>query len=236
MPSFFPVEWKHGDNALHVDLPATEIRGRVVDSAGEPCVGLRVHATWPQGKGWREWFRTHGARIAWTEDPVKWDPMVNPSLWVVTDAQGTFRLPGVPTGEAIHVQASGDPWLDARSELLKLEPGAQEVDLEVLANPAGCLRVRYKTADGVPVSAACIEVVPVQDLTGNKPVLTQRQVGTNQDGVAEIQGLAAGEYEVRRRPWQLAFHESRVNPKAGFAKPERIRIVRGEWAEITLQP
>lgn len=131
-PRVVPV----GTDTLTVRLSrGLSISGRVVDDVGRPVSGVSVQAQRRvvRPDGWS----LKGFELAWT------------------DADGRFRLPGMPAGRLTIVAKT---WTPLRASEREVESGAQDVVLTLGAESASGVVLVILDPDGRPVPKATVNV------------------------------------------------------------------------------
>ncbi|HET6203352.1 MAG TPA: carboxypeptidase-like regulatory domain-containing protein [Planctomycetota bacterium] len=109
---------------------------------------------------------------------------------VKTDAEGKYRLEGIPPGSYV-VTASMDGYADGRREGIGMNRDARVPGIDLSLAKGGGIQGTVVDAVGSPVPFALVEVAPRE---GD----SKRSVA-GPDGAYEVRGLAAGVYDVSAR-------------------------------------
>jgi len=180
-----------GTSDLVVEMARNgQVRGRVVDAAGEGVAGSRVVAR-PAGEQAGPWIDEAG---------------------VTTDAAGEFVLDSVRPG-AVRVVATGDH-LRAESDPIDVRPGGRVEGVRVVAARGATVAVTVRDGAGKPIAGAKVKVTAPAAAPagrGQRAMSVRRRVDadgtgdvmigdpavlgsatTDADGVARVAGLRAG--------------------------------------------
>jgi protocatechuate 3,4-dioxygenase beta subunit len=153
--------------------------------------------------------------------------------WRTTpDAFARFRFRAVMPGAPVRLFANTDESA-GETMLPQLEPGEQS-DAVLTMRPACRLMVRVRANDGHPVEAASVLVhrQTQGDLTGRS---SRSSVRTDAAGLASIQGLLPGTYQVAVRKRGLRPAGTQIVLPA--TQPAELQMVRGQVvAGIVLDP
>ncbi|MFM8386286.1 MAG: carboxypeptidase regulatory-like domain-containing protein [Planctomycetia bacterium] len=161
---------------LTMDLVLTAagvVTGRVTDTKGEPVAGARVRTRADMGRMFRGGAgggAGMGARMV-TALATRAD---------LTDAQGRYRLEGVPTATEWSVEVEAEEYVSTQSERMQLKPGeVREMDL-VLAGGA-TLQGRVVGEGGSWVRGARVRVGTLGDEDSQRGFLSGWQMDRNLD-------------------------------------------------------
>lgn len=161
---------------LTLDLVLTAagtITGRVTDTKGEPVAGARVRTRADMGR----MFRGGGAGGAGMGARMVTAMATRADL---TDAQGRYRLEGVPTANEWSVEVEAEEYVSTQSERMQLKPGElREMDL-VLAGGA-TLQGRVVGEGGAWVRGARVRVGTLGDEDAQRGFLSGWQMDRNLD-------------------------------------------------------
>lgn len=217
-----------GNLLLRVDrLGAVE--GVLVDAGGAAIAGSRVNAVAPRkGLG--------GA----TFDEMDFGDLGDGRARATTAADGSFRVENVKPGDVV-VAARGDGHRPAQQDGVRVLPGQTIKGVRLVADLGATAKVTVLDDDGKPVAGASVLVrrpqsgdeapggmfrarrVAVEDGDGGVAIHgADADVGsgkTNQDGIALVRGLPAGDFEVvaTHAEWAKAAAVPIVLPRAGTA-------------------
>ena len=135
------------------------VEGRVTGDEGTPLEGARVSC---ESKGLRMFYANDG---------------------VESDAEGRYRLKGVPAGR-VTVNARLHGWRDAEGQPLELHDGAVVRDVDLVLPAGASIGGRTTFADGTPARAT-VRASSAQDRWSTTTVETE----ADEDGRFELQGL-----------------------------------------------
>ena len=226
------VAWKTGTSASSDSLPAVPagatiessvrlwpaatIVGRCVDDAGGPIAGAFVSASAPEPRG--EW--------------VPWSLEQAPRTGALTDADGRFRLPGLPATRAAPtpfrvqgfrpmggVRATADP--DAVAEV-ELRAGEEKTlpDLVLSEKGTPIVRLRILDAKGAPVWRASVSPGVVEAFSERDGSVTLRM--PELAGVAPLPTL-----RLTVRAHGFAPQEVRAAPTRGGSMAATVMLAPG---------
>lgn len=211
-----------GDSGREVDLdlPVSIVEGRVTNGAGEPLAGVRVHAE-------RARLQVDGPRpvaiavMAFSDGSGSSVVSLGGpggGLGVETDAEGRYSLRGVLADAKLQVVAEGSAVAPTRSEPFEVAVNELLRDVDLVAEPAGSLRVEALRAGGAPGR----NLLVLARFTGEDRDGLQPRTGfTDADGRARIEGLCEG-------PWRVSVQT--IGPDSGDEEipDQEVEIVAGE--------
>jgi hypothetical protein len=140
LPHVVQVDVHNGENHLDIDLPITAIEGRVTDSDGRPLPGARVRVSPAPKEG-------TGDEIESGRDAMS-EYFGGGEGGVKTDADGRYRVVGVPADKAVVVRASEAEHVAGKSKEVTLATGEVRERVDLQLAPGGILRVRVLTETG----------------------------------------------------------------------------------------
>jgi hypothetical protein len=185
MQDLYRVENFGPEPTLRVELHQVgEARGRVLDGSGRPIAGARVRAT----------DLSDPADDPQSARQYHLPPSLARRYETVTAADGSFALPGVPTGSKLitNVSAPGHGsinayWSQARPCELRLEP-------------AGCARVHFRGADEPRKLAGLVIDLHLRDQTGEVVLFVARDATAGPSDTLDVNDLPPGRYTLTVRP------------------------------------
>lgn len=183
LPHVVPIEVREGENRIDLDLPVTAVEGRVTDPDGEPVADATVRAV-PAGKQAGEDVET--GREAMAEMFGRGEGGVR------TDADGRYRLLGVPADKPFFVRVTSDDYVAAGSEEVKLHTGEVREHIDVRVERGGVLRVRIQGELGPFAFLQATYAGEGED----KPATRMAYV---RHGEAVFRGLKPGTWKVSRQ-------------------------------------
>lgn len=152
-----------------------------------------------------------------------------------TDAEGRYQMTNVPPGRyqitpvapAYVVQSMSDSWPPGRP--LTLLAGEEVSDVDFRVERGGVITGRVTDADGNPVVAESVSVMPADEKTPNvqHAAYERGDISTDDRGIYRIYGLPAGRYHVsvgmggdgrgavsygRRRMFRRTFYPDATEP------------------------
>lgn len=177
------------------DLGDAVVRGRVVDDAGAPIAGAAVRVS-----GWQ------------------------PSLAVLTDAQGRFELRDVP-GMSGSLMASRQGYVGRGGQpqgVARISPRTSDLieGVEIVLVRTGVIVGRVLGTDGEPLVGARVQAVRLRRFRGQRRLATDgaRADTTDDRGAYRLHGLAPGDCYVSVIPphaWHLGEIKSPGGPAQG---------------------
>ena len=220
MPTEADVDLVEGENEKDLDLPLNFVRGRVLDSAGDPVVGAEVRVTRVQEAG-RSQVRmvmvatsSGGAGPAMTISNGPEDD----GLTARTDEEGAYELSGLPIGIELQVDARETEHSPGRSEPFELSAGEDAEDVDVVLVVGGRALIRADISE-----LESLYIVHAR-FTGSGAGSVEPKV-TTIDGTGEgtMEGLRPGTWSFELRPAGLPGEVPMDMPD-----PVSVEIVGGE--------
>lgn len=159
------------------------VAGVVNDGEGAPIAGARVAAFTP------------GKAFGFDDDEVRSDE---------TDAEGRFRLVGLPEGSVI-VRADARGWLESsRSTEVQLAAGEERTGLVIELGRGASVTGRVLGPDGAPAAEVEVEALfDVAHMFGPSSLNATRGIHgtatTSEDGSFTVSGLGRGPFSIRAR-------------------------------------
>ena len=223
MAEEIPLEITAQEQRRDVDLPVTAIEGRVTDGAGKPVAGLRVRAQRPEAAGLARGMRAMMVMTTGDGEDSGVVQVGDPSSGGTarTDADGRYRLDGLPADAELQVVVSGPDVREVTSDVLRLLPDEVRAGVDLVAEAAGTLRVRVTGPDGQPRGMYLLNAEPAD---GRTTEATPAFIGP--DGQGTLRGLEPGSWQIRI---------SRMGPNAQPAAERRVDVEAGKTAEVTLE-
>lgn len=189
-----PVRIQEGANTLDVRLDIALLEGTLVDERGEPIQGVDVHVSAPN-----EDLQGGAQKIRMRESPtgeldMDWD-------WETldrkpTNADGRFAFRGVATARPLRLNLSHNHIEALQLDLSEFADGELRDLGEVVARPAGVLRVRRNTPtrDRLKVQVVRLSEDPSAASTAEEVASTGSLRGNG--GQASFGSLRPGRYRV----------------------------------------
>ncbi|HEX7318243.1 MAG TPA: carboxypeptidase regulatory-like domain-containing protein [Pyrinomonadaceae bacterium] len=168
------------------------VTGRVTVE-GRPATGVRV---WPA-----------------PASPADRDPLRAPRSASVTDAEGKFRLTGVPAGTySLAVAGAYVVRASDRAKAVTVKDGQEAGGFELTLERGGVITGRVLDAEGQPLIGARVSSHVLRESAPRlNVVLTYNSAETDDRGVYRLYGLPAGRYTISLTP--------RLPPGAGGPPP-----------------
>lgn len=171
------VDIGRGPPATNVVLRLTaglRLEGRVLDAAGRPAAGRRIRSSPSPASA------------------VSGDDDTGPA----TDAEGRFRLEGLPAGPVrVAAFARGDEddihrTLAMTTVVVRRDGPVARVELRLPA--VGAVRGTVLRTNGAPASGACVTLIPVGGMDEQRSPM----VSADADGKFSVEDVPAGDYRV----------------------------------------
>jgi len=203
-----------GDLRLH---PGSEIAGAVRTRSGAPAAGVSV-----------VWFDGEDFSGPWPVD-----------YWtsVLTDAEGRYRLTGVPADRSVAITAAGAGFLQVESEPLRVARG-ERATVDLVVEEGASYSGRVVDAHGAPAAGTKIHAGWIETIAAEDGSFTLRGLEPNTDRVRACRGLVTAEFEaegLRDLPDVLTLPETgklRVSFTVYVPAPEwevEVRIEVQDW-------
>ena len=214
------VVLEEGLDVTDVDFrvhPGGRIFGRVTDADGEGVAGARCQVTLAD------------AMSTTLEGGIEWAVLLKNKGSVTTD-DGSFEFEGIPAGGVYRVTVRPENHAPGRSDAVRLEAKALEVEVNVQLTRGSVLAGRVISGQGAPLADTRVRVVPdLGDLvSGGFGALGSSQLSrvTDATGAFRLERLPAGRYRLRAG-------ELRVSDVIGGADDEARTFVVDGTSDLT---
>ncbi len=230
MSSEFGAELIEGENDMGtLDLFVCILEGRVTNQEGDPIEGVRIEAQKQNSSGEsREVSVSVGFVMDDGDSSFEHSPGMGAGDSVRTDADGRYRLRGLPPHEELIVVATGDNLQEQRSEPVILNPDDVRRNFDLSMKEGGRLTVIAQKSDGSTVGFCLVEAKHVE---GEKPLAGQESSSISQGDRTTLEGLAPGTWAVTLRPLDMS---SPGNSLPESTEPHQVQVVVGQTAEVTV--
>jgi hypothetical protein len=207
------IRLRDGSNVLALDLASTAVSGRVAKDGSRRLARAKIFLSEPdRERALREIFRRRGGSGSTVADLASLGLEHDAT---VADANGEFRLLGLPIAEAFVILAVDEPCGFGKSEPLVLRENPGPLDAEIAVLPAGALEVHPTT---LPVAAPLYLFAIPSD---RHAVPRVRRVFPGRSEV--LNALEPGAWDV-----QLADGSTRLRDR------RRVEVVAGETRTVEL--
>lgn len=224
LPSQYDVTLGGSEQRFDIDLSSSVVEGRVLDAAGDPVEGAVVSA---RAIAEEAPAQAVAIRMVTTTSGGSGRAMTlgGDDTRAKTDADGRYRLRGLPTDSDLQVVVEppfGDLFLSsAESEIFQLEADEVRRDEDLNLPTGGAARVEVLDAGGNPANFCLVFSRPDNEEEG-QPELVQ-------SGFMERGGLEPG-------VWWFSVRGLGTSPDPALQLEEqRVVIAPGEIAEVQLE-
>lgn len=222
MPAKFDLTVGSGEQRFDIDLTNAVVEGRVLDAAGQPVEGARVSVVAADQDGSApEAFAVQMITVSGSGGQAM---ALGGDDSVVTDAEGRYRLRGLPAEKDLQVEVApplGSLFLsEGASDIFQLETDEVRGGEDVELSTGGALRARILDGAGKP-APFCL-VLLRQDGEENP----DREVA--QSGELERGGLAPG-------VWWLSTQALTPGSPQEPGEERRVVIAQGEVLDVDLE-
>jgi hypothetical protein len=206
MPFETSVRLREGDNKLDVELSVCTIEGRVTNADGKPLAGIRVRAERPQAPDSGKKSRVMVFATANGDDnDVTFSMGPGGAEPALTDADGKYKLRGVPPDVDLVVKATGKDVQPGESSVVKLSADQTKSGVDLSLQQGGSIEVTVQYADGRPGSSCLVRGRIEGDSVDPKNEFS----GTT--GIVKLTGLKPGKWHLTVTP---------IGPGAPGEKPD----------------
>ncbi len=213
MSTMVSVNVTEGESTFDIELDATVIFGRVVDSDGKPVEGAQISVSPALVGEAREAASAIEGLFSGQNSPFG----LGRSGGAKTDVDGEFELRGVRPDAPLVVRARAKGFSPASSDELRVPRGTVRRGVELKVSAAGEIEVRL-IGDAPPFSAVKAEYKG-EAAEGMAPVM-----GFLKAGRTTLQGLRPG-------PWEVQWSAGNNSEK----KTQTVEVVAGKTAQAQFQ-
>lgn len=198
MPAIETFELLGAEVRVDVDLRTTVVRGRILDTNGQPVSGVEVSAV-GAFQGLSEWETDYSTLDAMGVDVVDLGGAEEIAEGA-TGPDGTFELQGLSVGVPLKIRTKAPGIVPAASELFTLEEEDEVLDgVEIVVEPAGAIVVTVVWPESEGRSWRFSRVRAKQVLEPGEEESSQSTRNKSSWGgrVVTMEGLTPGRWELR---------------------------------------
>jgi len=233
MTSTFELSVREGENRESWDLPLAILEGRVVDSDGEPAVGVTVKPKRYEEPGGPRGMMVAGFVVAdGGGGAISFTSGGAAAQRVETDEEGRYLLRGVEPDVELVVEVTSERFQKAESAPVTCGPDQTRRDVDVEVFEAGSVEAVVRNADGTPAGFCLVELDYLDEA---EPMPDPERGFVGETGQTRLDSLRPGRWRATARSVGML-----PEPGPGGEEPPRteaveLEVVAGEVTQLTLQ-